>query len=164
MPIHVVQPAAIRRADRRVHDHKEGEGIMSKAMKLSLLFALSLSASVAQAQAQTALIPKQLSGPPEEFAQMRAPDPAQSAVISKSALLPIELSGKSGAAISLPVENGKLRFALFSGGADWQPELASPSGRPLIAQKMAGGAKATRLGLDGNAYPCLLYTSPSPRD
>lgn len=129
---------------------------MSKAMKLSLLFALSLSASVAQAQ--TALIPKQLSGPPEEFAQMRAPDPAQSAVISKSALLPIELSGKSGAAISLPVENGKLRFALFSGGADWQPELASPSGRPLVAQKMAGGAKATRLGLADNAYPATQYS------
>lgn len=129
---------------------------MSKAMKLSLLFALSLSASVAQAQ--TALIPKQLSGPPEEFAQMRAPDPAQSAVISRSALLPIELSGKSAAAISLPVENGKLRFALFSGGADWQPELASPSGQPLIVQKMASGAKATRLGLDGNAYPATEYT------
>ena len=128
---------------------------MSKAMKLSLLFALSLSTSVAQAQ--TALIPKQLSGPPEEFAQMRAPDPAQSAVISKSALLPIELSGKSGAAISLPVENGKLRFALFSGGADWQPELASPSGRPLIAQKMAGGAKATRLSLADNDYPATQY-------
>ncbi len=128
---------------------------MSKAMKLSLLFALSLSASVSQAQ--TALIPKQLSGPPEEFAQMRAPDPAQSAVISKSALLPIELSGKSAAAISLPVENGKLRFALFSGGADWQPELASPSGRPLIAQKMAGSAKATRLGLADNAYPATEY-------
>jgi len=128
---------------------------MSKAMKLSLLFALSLSASVAQAQ--TALIPKQLSGPPEEFAQMRAPDPAQSAVISKSALLPIELSGKSAAAISLPVENGKLRFALFSGGADWQPELASPAGRPLIAQKMASGAKATRLGLADNDYPATQY-------
>ena len=129
---------------------------MSKAMKLSLMIALSLSASVAQAQ--TALVPKQLSGPPEEFAQMRAPDPAQSAVISKSALLPIEFSSKSDTKISLPVENGKLRFALFSGGADWQPELASPSGRPLIAQKMAGGAKATRLGLADDTYPATQYS------
>ncbi len=130
---------------------------MSKAMKLSLMIALSLSASVAQAQ--TELIPKQLSGPPEEFAQMRAPDPAQSAVISKSALLPIEFAGKSGAAVSLPVENGKLRFALFSGGADWQPQLASPSGRPLIAQKMASAAKATRLGIGSvdNAHPATQY-------
>ena len=129
---------------------------MCKAMKLSLLFALSLSAS--EAYAQTALVPKQLSGPPEEFAQMRTPDPAQSAVISKSALLPVEFSGKSETKISLPVENGKLRFLLFSGGADWQPELASPSGRRLIAQKMAGGAKAARLGLADNAYPATQYS------
>ena len=40
-------------------------------------------------------VPKQLSGPPEEFAQMRAPDPADSAIYSHSALLPVDMSERS---------------------------------------------------------------------
>ena len=54
--------------------------------------------------AQDALVPKRLAGPPEEFAMMRAVEPAAAAIHSSSALLRIEMaqhstkSGKPGAA------------------------------------------------------------------
>ncbi|PUE99479.1 helix-turn-helix domain-containing protein [Xanthomonas hortorum pv. hederae] len=62
---------------------------MPKPSLLSLLCSLSLvSLPLAAAELQ----PRQLAGPPEKFAQMRAPDPAESAILSKSALLPVELT------------------------------------------------------------------------
>ena len=64
--------------------------------KLSLLSTLLLSPLLAHA---ADLVPKQLAGPPEEFAQMRAPAPAEAAILSKSALLPVEFSSaRSGEA------------------------------------------------------------------
>jgi hypothetical protein len=63
---------------------------------LSLLSALLLSPLLAHA---ADLVPKQLARPPEEFAQMRAPAPAEAAILSKSALLPVEFSSaRSGEA------------------------------------------------------------------
>ncbi|MCD0245886.1 conditioned medium factor [Xanthomonas melonis] len=99
---------------------------MPKPSLLSFLCSLSLlSAPLAAAELQ----PKQLAGPPEEFAQMRAPDPAEAAILSKSALLPVELTPAGQAARwqgSLPVENGHLRFMVLAGDQAWDAAVAAP--------------------------------------
>ncbi|NIJ77345.1 hypothetical protein FHT08_002428 [Xanthomonas campestris] len=99
---------------------------MPKPSLLSLLCTLSLvSTPLAAAELQ----PKQLAGPPEEFAQMRVPDPAESAILSKSALLPVELApaGKSARwQGTLPVENGHLRFMVLAGDQPWEAAVTAP--------------------------------------
>ncbi|UKE73250.1 choice-of-anchor X domain-containing protein [Xanthomonas graminis] len=128
---------------------------------LSLLSTLLLSPLLAHA---ADLVPKQLAGPPEEFAQMRAPAPAEAAILSKSALLPVEFSSaRSGAAAqwqaTLPVENGKLRFVLLSGTHDWQPQLHAPGAANARADAVSivPNAVATRLGSGDAALPAREY-------
>ncbi|KAB7769843.1 choice-of-anchor X domain-containing protein [Xanthomonas maliensis] len=93
---------------------------------MPLLCCLSLaSAPLAAAELQ----PKQLAGPPEEFAQMRVPEPAEAAILSKSALLPVELTPSGGAARwqgSLPVESGHLSFMVLDGAQGWQATVEAP--------------------------------------
>ncbi|MCC8539680.1 choice-of-anchor X domain-containing protein [Xanthomonas axonopodis pv. poinsettiicola] len=99
---------------------------MPKPSLLSVMCALSL---VSMPLAAAELQPKQLAGPPEEFAQMRAPDPAESAILSKSALLPVELTPAGKAARwqgTLPVENGKLCFMVLAGDQAWDAAVAAP--------------------------------------
>src|SRR5688572_3058580 len=78
------------------------------------------------------IVPKQLSGTPDEFAALAPLDPAQAAIGSKSALIPVRMSaGKNGLGWqgALPVENGKARFLVFSGGAaQWDVQLVAPDG------------------------------------
>ncbi|MCD7098051.1 choice-of-anchor X domain-containing protein [Stenotrophomonas sp. MMGLT7] len=91
-----------------------------------LLLAVCLSVPAVHA---AELVPKQLAGPPGEFAQMRAPDPAQAAVMSKSALLPVELAPQAGGAGwqgTLPAENGRLRFLVLPGEGAWDAAVAAP--------------------------------------
>ncbi|NYI17339.1 hypothetical protein FHR53_000640 [Xanthomonas arboricola] len=99
---------------------------MPKPSLLSVMCTLSLvSLPLAAAELQ----PKLLAGPPEEFAQMRAPDPAESAILSKSALLPVELAPAGNAARwqgTLPVENGHLRFMVLAGDQAWDAAVAAP--------------------------------------
>ncbi|KQR08000.1 MULTISPECIES: choice-of-anchor X domain-containing protein [Xanthomonas] len=99
---------------------------MPKPSLLSLMCTLSLvSLPLAAAELQ----PKLLAGPPEEFAQMRAPDPAESAILSKSALLPVELTPAGTAARwqgTLPVENGHLRFMVLAGEQAWDAAVSAP--------------------------------------
>lgn len=128
---------------------------------LSLLSTLLLSPLLAHA---ADLVPKQLAGPPEEFAQMRAPAPAEAAILSKSALLPVEFSSaRSGEAAqwqaTLPVENGKLRFVLLSGTHDWQPQLHAPgtANARAGAAAIVPNAVATRLGSGDTALPAREY-------
>ncbi|KAB0532300.1 choice-of-anchor X domain-containing protein [Xanthomonas cissicola] len=123
---------------------------MPKPSLLSLLCSLSLlSAPLAAAELQ----PKQLAGPPEEFAQMRAPDPAESAILSKSALLPVELAPAGQSARwqgSLPVENGHLRFMVLSGDQAWDAAVAAPQ---------LAGARATAVATPLHAQRTLLGTA-----
>ncbi|UYB52180.1 conditioned medium factor [Xanthomonas sp. AM6] len=133
--------------------------------KLSRVSAVCILCLALPAAAQAAeLIPKQLAGPPEEFAQMRAPAPAEAAILSKSALLPVEFSSaRSGAAAqwqaTLPVENGKLRFVLLSGAHDWQPQLHAPgaANARASAASIVPNAIATRLGSGDAALPAREY-------
>ena len=75
---------------------------------LSLAAAAVPFASVSAAQ----LAAKQLAGPPSEFADMAAVEPARTAVHSKSALLPVQLeklaNGRYGWQSTLPVEGEDL--------------------------------------------------------
>ncbi len=104
-------------------------------------------------------VPKQLSGPPEEFAQMRVPDPADSAIYSHSALLPITMSERSASwQRDLPVENGKVRFLVFSGNnANWMLELQSPTGRRIPAAELDTSARATDFALEQARVPANYY-------
>ncbi|UXA70684.1 conditioned medium factor [Xanthomonas prunicola] len=125
---------------------------MPKPSLLSLLCSLSLlSAPLAAAELQ----PKQLAGPPEEFAQMRAPDPAESAILSKSALLPVELAPAGQSARwqgSLPVENGHLRFMVLSGDQAWDAAVTAPA---------VAGARTAAVATPLQAQRALLGTAES---
>jgi hypothetical protein len=105
---------------------------------------------------------KQLAGPPGEFAQMRAPDPAVGAIHSKAALLPVELAAdKSGGHLwttSLAVERSDLRFMVFAAdGARWDVDMLSPSGTPVRAERLASEKRATGFGTEGALIPGELY-------
>jgi len=136
---------------------------MPKLSKVSVVCVLCLAACTASVDAAEVL-PKHLTGPPEEFAQMRAPAPAEAAIVSKSALLPVELaSARSGDAAqwqaTLPVENGSLRFVLLSGTHDWHPQLHAhgPANARASAARIVPNAVATRLGSGDAALPAREY-------
>jgi hypothetical protein len=104
-------------------------------------------------------VPKQLSGPPEEFAQLRVPDPADSAIYSHSALLPVAMTERGASwQRELPVENGKVRFLVFSGNnANWMLELQSPTGRRIPAQELSTAARSTDFALEQARVPANYY-------
>nr|WP_282452760.1 choice-of-anchor X domain-containing protein [Lysobacter sp. CAU 1642] len=109
------------------------------------------------------LSPKQLAGPPEEFAGMQPADPARAAVISKSALIPLEFNvGKSGVPTwsgRLPVENGRARFLLLAEpGSEPSVRLRHPNGGAWqSAKSLARSARPDRLALEGSAVPGQYY-------
>ncbi|MCC4610727.1 conditioned medium factor [Xanthomonas campestris pv. esculenti] len=131
---------------------------MPKPSLLSVMCTLSL-ASLPLAAAE--LQPKLLAGPPEEFAQMRAPDPAESAILSKSALLPVELAPAGNAARwqgTLPVENGHLRFMVLAGDQAWDAAVAAPrvaGARAAAAPQLQ--AQRTLLGTADNGTTGMRY-------
>lgn len=114
--------------------------------------------------ASDALLPKQLAGPPEEFAMMREIAPDATTIHSKTAVLPVELTaGRDGSYSwtgSLPVTLNSARFLVFAGdSAAWQVELKSPSAtRARSAATPARSAGRTALGIDNAQYPADLYT------
>ncbi|MFC6840341.1 choice-of-anchor X domain-containing protein [Xanthomonas theicola] len=129
---------------------------------VSLSFALILPMA---AQAEE-LVPKQLAGPPEEFTQMQSPDPAQSATLSKSALLPVQLTAQAGGARwegALPAENGHLRFMVFSGDADWQVAATAP-GKLLQANAAMLKGQATTLGASVAGAKGVFYAVDKAAD
>ncbi|WP_045766995.1 choice-of-anchor X domain-containing protein [Xanthomonas albilineans] len=128
--------------------------MLVKRPKLSAACILCLIIPATALQAAE-LVPKQLAGPPEEFAQMRAPAPAETAILSRSALLPVEFSpAHSGSPAqwhaTLPVENGQLHFLVLSDGHDWQPRLIAPTATNATNAVLTPSAQTSRLGT-GNA-------------
>lgn len=113
--------------------------------------------------AQSTLVPKQLSGAPEEFAAMAAPDPAEATIHSKAALLPIELRSDKAGGLSwqgqLPIENGRARFMVFAGEHGlWQPELTAPGERQAKAAGLvARQVKPAEFGLDQSLHAADYY-------
>jgi hypothetical protein len=128
-------------------------------LTLAVLVSLLLSAPLALAADP---VPKQLNGPAEEFNELRAPDPADSAVFSHSALLPVEMSadesGKARWSSDLPVENGRVRYLVFSGtNADWQLQMTSPSGRRVLAAELTALARPTDFAMQEASLPATYY-------
>ncbi|KTF32905.1 conditioned medium factor, partial [Xanthomonas vesicatoria] len=135
---------------------------MPKPSLLSLMCSLSL---VSMPLAAAELQPKLLAGPPEEFAQMRAPDPAESAILSKSTLLPVELTPAGTAARwqgTLPVENGHLRFMVLAGEQAWDAAVSAPrvaGARAAATPQMQ--AQRTLLGSAENGTSGMRYAVES---
>jgi hypothetical protein len=106
-------------------------------------------------------IAKQLAGPPSEFASMRALDPAEAAIHSRSALIPVELAPDKSGGLSwqgtLPVEHADARFLLFSGADAWQAELVSPQGVSQKAAALSRDFRKTRFGIEETSFPAQYH-------
>ena len=126
---------------------------------LSLAAVAAPFASVSAAQLAT----KQLAGPPSEFADMAAVEPARTAVHSKSALLPVRLDkqadGRFGWQSTLPVEGEELRLLSFSGAkAQWELGLRDPLGsRAKSVRDLAQELDRTNFGFEGQNFPAVRY-------
>ncbi len=124
--------------------------------------ALGVIAPVALA-ATDALSPKQLAGPPEEFAEMREIGVDATSIHSKAALLPIVLDAGRAGGYSwtgrLPVASNGVRFLVFAGEGDaWQVEVRSPS--DVAARSAASplrSAGRTSMGIDNLQHGADLY-------
>lgn len=129
-----------------------------RPLAIAIATALSFGA-VTTASAD--IVPKQLAGPASEFAMMRTPDPVEATIHSRSALIPVDMiAGKSGASWqgNLPVENGKLRFALLgSDDAAWDVVLTGPAGQKLRAADTAKSSRASSFGIEGAQVPARMY-------
>lgn len=132
----------------------------NRRLSVALASALALVSTSALA---SGLVPKQLAGPPEEFSAMQPADPASAAVISKSALIPLQFApGKSGAlgwSGRLPVENGRARFLLLAApGTEPEVRLRHPNGGDWqSAKSLARSAKSAELALEGAGVPGQYY-------
>lgn len=121
----------------------------------SVLFSSALSAAQGP-------IPKQLAGPAEDIASMRAPDPASAAIHSKSALIAVDmLNDKAGNAtwqINLPIESDALRFLVFSGATDrWDVQIGNPDGSSNPAKSLAREVRETAFGMQGESFPAQQF-------
>ena len=123
---------------------KRTETVMRTLLRATLLVMVGTGAALAADGGP--LLPKQLAGPATEFAAMRAPHPADAAILSRSALLPVAFDASGHAELRLPVHQGRLNAMLLSGGADWSPRLVSPAGVELAAATFSRHAQAARLG------------------
>lgn len=127
----------------------------------AVLAALVVSASSA-ALAQSDF--KQLSGPPEEFGSLRAPNPAAATIESRSALVAVDLvpagDGSWSWQTDLAVEASDLRLLVLAGGdASWQLELLAPGARaPVSAAALRSSLEESRYGLAGNDHAASVHS------
>ncbi len=126
---------------------------------------LSLLSAVSAMSASAAGLPpvKQLGGPASEFAQMAPANPADSAIESKSLLMPVELSagadGRFAWRGSLPIEAETARLIVLNNGArDWNLSLQAPNARSAsAAHRIAQQVSATEMVLGNNQFPAEYY-------
>ncbi|HEY2345671.1 MAG TPA: choice-of-anchor X domain-containing protein [Xanthomonadaceae bacterium] len=132
-----------------------------KPSKLGVALAVSLAVCGA---CSAAINPqyKQLAGPPSEFDAMRPVGIGAAAIVSKSALIPLQLApdarhGRSWSG-TLPVENGHAHFMVLSGdGSPLQVELRSPDGKPAPLSRDSDAARAA-FGIESAAYQGDVYS------
>lgn len=133
-----------------------------KSNRLTAAVTASLLFGIACTQVQAAPIPKQLAGPPSEFASMAPADLADAAIHSKSALLPIRLSPDKAGGYSwggdLPIEGERARFLVFTGGAlDWSVRMRSPDGLEKAASALATDHRQASFGIENASFPADYY-------
>lgn len=133
-----------------------------KLNRLTVCIATSLIVASPFAQAE-GIVAKQLAGPPSEFAAMQPSNPADAAIHSKSALLPVEMAAdKSGALraeLRVPVETDSVRFLVFSGDEiGWNADLRSPDGRQQkAARALASDNRMMSFGAGNAQVPTEYY-------
>ncbi len=109
------------------------------------------------------IVAKQLAGSPSEFTAMQPANPADAAIHSKSALLPIEMgvdkAGGMSAQMTLPVETDSVRFLVFSGDAmGWNVGLRSPTGgTEKAARALASDNRLMNFGTGNAQHPTEYY-------
>lgn len=111
-------------------------------------------------------IPKQLAGPPSEFAQMRLPDPATTATTSTSALLPVTLTQERDGVWrwqgELAADGDNPRMVVFAGNdSSWQTSIVSAAGTRAAAQ-LASDVEAVSHGLQNEQFAGTAYRFAEP--
>lgn len=128
----------------------------------ALAVVISAIAGVGFASGASAeMLAKQLAGAPAEFTAMRAADPAEGAIYSHSALVPLDMlatkSGRSGR-MQLPVENGQLRFALLApSNVSIEVALTGPRGEKMRGAQASVNGVASSFGMDEAKVPARVY-------
>ncbi|MEM6795310.1 MAG: choice-of-anchor X domain-containing protein [Acidobacteriota bacterium] len=126
-------------------------------MKLKHVLASCLTLALAGSlAAQERLIPKQLAGPMEEVQSgvMAQVDPADRAVHSKSAMIPVTLqpqkNGGSAWSGTIAADGEILRVVLFAGTESWDLSVASPANKsrgPVSARQTATTLERSSLAM-----------------
>lgn len=131
-----------------------------KRLTLSIATMLAVASPFAHADG---IVAKQLAGAPSEFASMQPADPADAAIHSKSALLPVtmrsEKSGGLASEVKLPVEGDSVRFLVFSGDQlGWTARLSAPGGRSeKAARALASDNRLMDFGTGNASVPTEYY-------
>jgi hypothetical protein len=148
---------------RKVALSRTREVVVIKAPR-SVLLSTLLSAAATTSVIAAGLPPtKQLGGPASEFAQMAPANPADSAIESKSLLLPVELTagadGRYAWLGKLPIEADSARLIVLNNGArDWTLSLQAPNARSSsAAHRIAQQVNATQYGLGDSQYAAEYY-------
>lgn len=124
----------------------------------TLVCALAAALCIAAPAEADDLLAKQLAGPPEEFSAMQRPAIADAPILSKSAVLPIELNSASGWSTALPAENGRLKFAVVNpGAAPLDLNLQGPNGQQISAAQLRTQSKRSGINEGGVNLPAELY-------
>jgi len=127
---------------------------------LSLMLPLLMPAMISA----KSLNNKHLAGPPEEIELMKMAQPEQSALQSRTALLPVSLkqtqSGSWFWESDLAIDSKDYNFMVFANGSkNWQVELINPLNNKASAiEDLATDSVATKYGLEQNNYPGVKHT------
>ena len=138
-------------------------------MKTRLICAAVVLVIATGAQAQEVMIAKQLAGAPEEFTAMQAPDPAASAIRSKSALVPVTTQlgadGQYHWQANLAVDSARARVLLLKATDNhWQMRLGSANGAEGAlsrAETIAAVHTQTTFGMQSVQVPSELFAFES---
>lgn len=108
------------------------------------------------------LIPKQLAGPPAEFAAMQPAALDHSGIRSKSALIPVKFELENGNFVfqaPFSVENPEtFQMLVFSATADWNIQLTAPGmKRPVPIEEIYLEARDDLYGIGENKWACKYY-------
>lgn len=130
--------------------------------RASLLLMSALSLPIAAAVAgDRGIVPKQLAGPPSEFATMASVDPAAAAIQSKHALLRVGPDRASATGwehtLSLPPMDAGARILVFSGGDRWSVDFRHGDrsrGETLLTERVEVDAP---FGIEGAIVRGDLY-------
>lgn len=131
-------------------------------MKQKVISALLLTfASTIQAGS---LYNKQLAGPPEEFELMQPSQPEMTALMSKTALIPVSLNEtKTGNWVwssDFPVDSSEYELLLFNNGSkNWQVELTNPVTHiTKLADEIANEHISNKFGMEKNNFPAERFS------